>query len=633
MSPRELPRLKVVKKKKKHIFLKIILSLIIITFFSALLFFDYIATNAPEFNPDNLYTKESTVLLYNDNTEFARLGEQNRELVKYEELPQVLIDAIISAEDSRFFEHKGFDLPRFVKASLGQLSGNDKAGGASTITMQLSKNFFTSTESRGIEGIVRKFTDIYISVFKIEKEYTKEEILEYYVNAQYLGAYSYGVKQASLTYFGKNVSDLTLSESAMLAGLFNLPYTYDPYNDIEACEQRKNTVLDLMYRHGYISDEQRVDAKKITVESMLDKNKENNNAYQDFIDTLVDQVIKETGNNPYVVPMVIHTTLNPDIQVTVNKIMNNSKNFKDNVIQTGIAITSVDNGSILAIGAGRNKTGVRQYNYATMIKRHPGSTIKPFMDYGPLFEYNGATPSTVLADTPYTYSDGTPITDADRGYRGNMTIKEALAQSRNIPALIAFQQVDKSKIANYVHSFGIDYGPNLYESASIGAFEGVSPLTMSAAYGAYARGGYYIEPYSYTKIVYRQTDVEYNRTIKRTQVCSLKTAKYINDILMYALNQGAIGKIDHLNTEVAVKTGTSTVGGTAIRQYNLSADAILDSWACLYSREYSIALWYGYDKISHQYYMSTNDGTVGRKILAAKLSKVLFQTNSKLYTS
>ena len=109
MSPRELPRLKVVKKKKKHIFLKIILSLIIITFFSALLFFDYIATNAPEFNPDNLYTKESTVLLYNDNTEFARLGEQNRELVKYEELPQVLIDAIISAEDSRFFEHKGFD--------------------------------------------------------------------------------------------------------------------------------------------------------------------------------------------------------------------------------------------------------------------------------------------------------------------------------------------------------------------------------------------------------------------------------------------------------------------------------------------------------------------------------------------
>ena len=633
MSPRELPKLKVKQKKKRHIFLKIILSLIIITFFGALLFFDYIATNAPEFNPNNLYTKESTVLLYNDNTEFARLGEENRELVKYDELPQVLIDAIISAEDSRFFEHNGFDLPRFIKASMGQVSGNSQAGGASTITMQLSKNFFTSTESKGIEGILRKFTDIYISIFKIEKQYSKEEILEYYVNAQYLGAHTYGVKQAALTYFGKSVSDLSLSESAMLAGLFNLPYSYDPYNNIEACEQRKNVVLDLMYRHGYINEEQRDDAKRITVESMLDTNKENNNAYQDFIDTLVEQVIRETGNNPYTVPMVIHTTLNPDIQVTVNKIMNNSKNFKDNVIQTGIAITSSDDGSILAIGAGRNKTGVRQYNYATMIKRHPGSTIKPFMDYGPLFEYNGANPSTTLADTPYTYSDGTVIFDADRQYRGIMTIKEALAQSRNIPALRAFQQVDKAKIANYVHSFGIDYGPNLYESASIGAFEGVDPLTMSAAYGAYARGGYYIEPYAYTKIIYRQSGIEYNRTIKRTRVCSYQTAVYMNEILKYALNQGAIGKIDHANTEVAVKTGTSTVGGAAIRQYNLSADAILDSWACLYSREYSIAIWYGYDKISHQYYMSTNDGTVGRKILAAKLSKVLFQTNSKLFTS
>ena len=633
MSPRDLPKLKVKHKKKRHIFLKIILSLIIICFLSALLFFDYIATNAPEFNPNKLYSKESTVLLYNDSTEFARLGEENRELVKYEELPQVLIDAIISAEDSRFFEHNGFDLPRFIKASLGQLSGNSNAGGASTITMQLSKNFFTSTESRGVEGIIRKFTDIYMSIFKIEKNYTKEQILEYYVNAQYLGAYSYGVKQASLSYFGKSVSDLTLSESAMLAGLFNLPYTYDPYNDIEACEQRKNLVLDLMYRHGYINEEQRTDAKRITVESMLDTNKENNNKYQDFIDTLVEEVIKETGNNPYVVPMKIYTTLNPNVQETVNKIMNNSKNFNDNVIQTGIAITSSDNGAILAIGAGRNKTGVRQYNYATMIKRHPGSTIKPFMDYGPLFEYKGATPTTTLADSPYTYSDGTPIYDADRGYRGIMTIKEALAQSRNIPALKAFQQVDKKLISDYVHSFGIDYGANLYESASIGAFDGVDPLTMSAAYGAYARGGYYIEPYAYTKIIYRQTGIEFNRTIKRTKVCSEQTAKYINDILMYALEQGAIGKIDHAKTQVAVKTGTSTVGTAAIKQYKLSADATLDSWACLYSKEYSIAIWSGYDKISHQYYMKTMEGVYQRKVLAAKLSKVLFQTNSKLMTS
>lgn len=629
MAAVKLPKLKVKQKKKRHIFLKIILSLFICLFLACILFFEYISVNAPVFDGEALYSKESTVLLYNDETEFARLGSENRELVTYDELPQSFIDAIIATEDARFFEHNGFDLPRFIKASIGQISGNKNAGGASTITMQLSKNFYTSTQSKGIEGIIRKFTDIYISIFKIEKEYSKKQILEYYVNAQYLGANAYGVKQAAYTYFGKNISDLTLVESAMLAGIFNSPYSYDPYNDLEACEQRKNTVLELMYRHGYITEEQLKDNKSISVSSLLDTNKSNSNTYQDFIDTLVEEVIEETGNNPYEVPMIIYTTLNPSIQETVNKIMNNSKNFKDNVIQTGIAITSSQDGSILAIGAGRNKTGVRQFNYATMLKRQPGSAIKPFMDYGPLFEYNNANPNTILLDAPYTYSNGTPIYNADRTYRGNMTIKEALAQSRNIPALKAFQQVDKNLIANYVHSFGIDYGPYLYESASIGGFEGVSPLTMSAAYGAYARGGYYIEPYAYTKIIYRDTKIEYTKNIKKIKVCSKTTARYITEILMYALDKGAIGNIDHAKTEVAVKTGTTNVGSAAIKQYNLSSDAIMDSWACLYTKEYSVSIWYGYDKISSKYYMSTLDGN-GRKILAAKISKVLFQTNSKL---
>ncbi|MBR1417082.1 MAG: transglycosylase domain-containing protein [Bacilli bacterium] len=631
MKKSDMPRLK--KRKKRHILLNIFLVIIICLFLGVFTFATYIVLNAPDFDIKNLYTKEATVLLYNDETEFARLGTENRELVKYSELPEVFIDAIIATEDSRFFQHDGFDLARFIKASYGHLEGNNLAGGASTITMQLSKNFFTSTEASGIEGIIRKFTDIYMSVFKIERKYTKEEILEYYVNAQYLGAHTYGVKQAAVTYFGKNISDLTLPESAFLAGLFNAPSAYNPYNNIEAAEQRKNQVLELMYKHGYINEEQLNDAKSITVASLIDESNDNTNIYQDFIDTLIDEVIEETGLNPYNTPMIIHTTMDPKVQETLNKIMNNPKNFKNKVIQAGIAITSTENGAILGIGAGRNKTGVRQYNFATMIKRHPGSAIKPFMDYGPLFEYEGATPETTLQDSPYTYSDGTPIKDADRLYRGTMTIKEALAQSRNIPALKAFQMVDKKLISNYVHSFGIDYGENLYESASIGAFNGVSPLTMSAAYGAYARGGYYIKPYAYTKIVYRDTSQEYIKNVKKVKVCSATTAKFINDILLYAINKDVVGNIDRAHTEVAGKTGTSTVGNAAIKQYNLDPSAIMDSWACLYTKEYSVAIWYGYDVISHKYYMSPVDGMVGRRVLAAKISKVLFQTNSKLVTS
>lgn len=629
MSEVKLPKLKV--KKKRHILLCIFLSIVICLFLTFAGFITYIVLNAPDFDIKNLYTKESTVLLYNDKTEFARLGTENRELVDYDELPQVLIDAVIATEDARFYQHNGFDLARFVKASIGQLEGNSSAGGASTITMQLSKNFFTSTEAKGIEGIIRKFTDIYMSVFKIERKYSKEEILEYYVNAQFLGNGTYGVKQASKLYFGKDVGDLTLPEAALLAGIFNAPSSYDPFHNIEAAEQRKNQVIDLMNRHGYINDEQKEDAKSITVASLLDTTKESNE-YQDFIDTVVDQVIEETGLNPYTTPMIIYTTMDTKVQNTVNKIMKNNKNFKDKTIQAGIAVTSSKDGSILGIGGGRNKSGARQYNFATMIKRHPGSSIKPFMDYGPLFEYNGATPSTTIEDAPYTYSNGQPILNADRTYAGTMTIKEALAQSRNIPALKAFQQVSKKKISNYVHSFGIDYGSELYESASIGAFNGVSPLEMSAAYGAYARGGYYIKPYAYKKIVYRDSGEEYTRIVKKNKVCSETTAKYINDILTYAINQGALGNIDHASTQVAGKTGTSTVGGEAIRKYHLDPSAIMDSWACMYTKEYSIGIWYGYDKISHKHYMKPWDGTVGRRTLSAKLSKVLFQTNSKLVT-
>ena len=316
-----------------------------------------------------------------------------------------------------------------------------------------------------------------------------------------------------------------------------------------------------------------------------------------------------------------------------NKIMNNSKNFKDKVIQAGIAITSSEDGRVIAIGAGRNKSGVRQYNFATMISRHPGSSIKPFMDYGPLFEFNGATPETVLYDTPYTYTNGTNIYNADRTYRGAMTIKEALAQSRNIPALKAFQQVDKTKISNYVHSFGIDYGDILYESCSIGGFEGVSPLQMSAAYGAYARGGYYIEPYAYTKIVYRDTDEVYTKNIKRVKVCSWQTAKYINDILIYAQQRGALGSLNVGSGDVAVKTGTSTVGGAGIRKYKLNPSAIMDSWACLYSADFSVAIWYGYDTIDSKHYMLPNTGDLGRMRISRKVVNTILKTSKRLTTS
>ena len=449
-------------KSKKQIILIAIMMFCILFFLLTILFGLYIIISSPKFSKDQLYNKELSVMYDINGDEYAELGSENRELVTYEDLPEVLIDAIVATEDSRFFQHNGFDIARFVKASLGQAAGQN-AGGTSTLTMQVVKNTFTSTESHGIKGIIRKFTDIYMSIFKVEKNYTKEQIMEFYVNAPYLGNSSYGVEAASQSYFGKSVSDLTLTEAALIAGLYQAPHAYDPYNNPEAATNRRATVLSLMRKHGYITKEQQELANSISIQSLLlpkDQVKDNN-INQGFVDTVVEEVIKKTGNNPYDVPMLIYTTMDPKGQSVLNGIMNGeSFQFVNDEVQMGITITSVKDGSIVAVGAGRNRVGERQYNYATMIKRHPGSAAKPFFAYGPLIEYNNASPATYFFDLPYSYSNGQSVSNADKGHRGIMNMKTALASSRNIPAIQAFQQVDKEKISEFAHNVGIDYGKN-----------------------------------------------------------------------------------------------------------------------------------------------------------------------------
>ena len=223
---------KKIKNNKKNNILNNICLIIIILFFLGIVtvsgFFYYIYMSAPEFKGELLYKKESSNIYDSKGDLIASIGTEKRQIVTYEELPQVLIDAIVATEDSRFFEHDGFDIYRFMKAGVGFLKGED-AGGASTLTMQLSKNTYTSTNAKGFDGIVRKFTDIYMSIFKIEKDYSKEQIIEFYVNAPYLGAGSYGVQMASRTYFDKDITDINLVEAAMIAGLFQAPGEYDPY--------------------------------------------------------------------------------------------------------------------------------------------------------------------------------------------------------------------------------------------------------------------------------------------------------------------------------------------------------------------------------------------------------------------
>ncbi len=589
----------------------------------------YVIINSPKFDTSNLYSKESSVLLDKNGNEFARLGTENRELVNYEELPQVLVDAIVATEDSRYFQHNGVDLARFSKAVIGQLMGRSDAGGGSTLTMQVVKNTYTSTVSGGIQGIIRKFTDIYMSVFKVEKSYTKEQIIEFYVNIPYLGSGAYGVEQASQIYFNKSVDELSLVEAATIAGLFQAPDAFDPYKYPTKAENRRNIVLNLMCRHGYITEEQRDLAKSIPLESTLNSNSKSVNKYQGFVDTVVMEIIDRTGNDPATTSMTIYTTLDPTKQDVIEDIYSTYK-WKNEKVQAAMTVIDVKDGSISAIGAGRNKKTERSLNYATSIKRHPGSTAKPIFDYGPAIEYlNWSTGQTVVDDT-FKYSGGGSIKNWDNGFKGIMTAKTALAQSRNIPALYAFQQLNQNQIKEFVTNLNIKPAYEndfINESHSIGGFDGVNPLQMAAAYATFARGGTYIEPYSFTKLEYTNSGETYTVKPKKTKAMSESTAYMINMMLKYAVDSGAVSANKPGGTDVASKTGTSTVSSAAKKANGIKGSIVGDSWQITYSPDLCISLWYGYENlVSKDYYLTQNEGSSQRKAITKILS-------SKLLTS
>ena len=233
------------RKRAKSLFL-IILLLGIIGILAFIVFFIMVILASPDFNVEKLERSETTIIYDNKKNVIATLGSEKREKLEYDELPEVLVDAIVATEDSRFFQHNGVDAPRFTKAVLGQLAGASDAGGGSTLTMQVAKNNFTSREAEGLQGIIRKFTDIYLSIFKIERAFTKQEIIEYYVNEPFLGSNSYGVEQASQTYFGKPAKQMNLAEASIIAGLFQAPGAYDPYQDAEAAEALLNKLAMLL---------------------------------------------------------------------------------------------------------------------------------------------------------------------------------------------------------------------------------------------------------------------------------------------------------------------------------------------------------------------------------------------------
>ena len=600
------------QKKGKKIFkicLIIFFALCILGFIAVGLFIGYIIKKAPTFNPENLYKQESSIFYDINGDVYATLGSEKRENVTYDELPEVLVNAIVATEDSRFFQHNGVDWARFLKATFFQLLGKSDAGGASTITMQVSKNDVTQdTTSTGIKGIIRKFTDVYMSLEQIEKKYTKEQIMEFYVNSYYLGGGASGVEQACQTYFGKSVSEINLAEASIIAGLFQLPGAYDPLVYPEKTEIRRKTVLNLMVRHGYITEEEKDAALAIPVQDLLvgEAKTSNNEKNLGFINTVVEQLIAEFGEekgNPYTNSMEVWTTMDSEKQDHINKIMSGETwDWENDEVTAGIAAIDTKTGAIVAIGGsdGGRKIVQRGFNSATKIKKQIGSTSKPLYDYAPGIEYENWSTYQPFTDEKYAYSNGTEINNWDVKYEGFLTARTALAHSRNVSALKAFQANKNSNIKKFVTSVGLHpeiEGGSIHEAHAIGGYNGEAPLSMAAAYASFGNGGYYIEPYSYTKVVFRSNDEVVEKQINKTKAMGEDTAYMVYDMLISSAKYG-LGNQSNINgATFGAKTGTSNFDDATKKAKGLPDNAINDYWVTGVSPDYAISVWYGYTKV------------------------------------
>lgn len=596
-------------------------------------FFNYVVENSPEFNEDALTMSQSTKIYDSSGVEIAELGVEKREIIKYDDLNESVIDALIATEDSRFFQHNGFDAPRFLVASVKQAFNDSGAGGASTITMQVAKNSYnkeTAGVTKGFKGIFRKFSDIYMAIFKIEKKYSKEEIIEFYLNNHFLGNNAYGIEQAAQTYFDKKARDLNPGEAAILIGLYQAPSANNPYRNPETSTKRRAEVLYLMKKHGYITAEEESILNKVAITGLLNY-KKGDQKYYSYLNTVVDEAIAKYGVNPHTNSLLIYTNMNINNQTIIDDVMSGkSYKWENPVVQAGIAVVDIWNGKVLAIGGGRNQDGDRKFNFATSTKRQIGSTSKPIFAYGPGMEYNNWSTYKLFNDQKYQYSSGQTINNADRKHKGIITLRNALAESRNVPALKAFQQVENNKIFQFAKSLGLKLEPeaertgHLHEAYSIGSYTGSNPLEMAAAYAAFGNGGYYIEPYTISKIVFRDTGEVILHEPDKKQVMSSSTAFMITDVLKSAV-QSVSASAEVKGVNVAAKTGTTNHSAQTLHKFNLPSSALNDAWVIGYDPNVVVSIWYGYEPISSKYYTTNLSAYVQRKNLFTATAGKIFK--------
>ena len=615
------------KKSKKGFILKTLLILFLLVIVAGFGVAAKIVTDinksTSDFNINSLISKSSSVMCYYDDTtgewvDFEFVGTEStgtRDNVYYEDLPQVLVDAVVATEDARFFTHNGIDIPRIAKAFYSLATSGEISSGGSTITQQLIKNAYYLNKEDKVNKWERKVGEILLAL-KVEQKVSKEDIIVDYLNMIQFGnsLSTLGISAASHYYFDKDVQELTLPEAALLAGVLNQPSRYDPYYNLQEATERRNTVLDLMERHGYITSEEAAAAKAIPVENYLKKQSSSSTdtytAYQSYYDNVLAE-LNEIGVDPYEESIRIYTNMDVDLQEYAESIgAGELFTWDTDVLETSMTLVETHTGKVLCTLGGREYVGV-QNPYDTSAARtnrtrerhQPGSSLKPIITYAAAFEFLDWSTGQYISNETYDYY-GIQIHNWDGEEGGDISLTEALKLSYNNPAMYTTEyvrdEIGTDGYINYLESFGFDLSDESFDlQYAIGGWEhGVTTLQTAGAYAALSNEGTYIEPHFIYKIEYLDSNKEDLMVTEEAiaaaeEIISPESSFMIREVLRSYSKERYAGM--NIPYNVCAKSGTTNYDDALCEQYGLEQYSAKDSLLNAFTEDYAVSVWVGYD--------------------------------------
>lgn len=525
---------------------------------------------------------DRTSIIYDGQSDMVtRLhGVQDRTWVSISELQPSTVYAFISAEDARFFEHEGVDVIRIAGAIVADIKAGSYVQGASTISQQLIKLSHLTSE----KTISRKAEEAALA-YEMERQYSKEDILEMYLNYVYFGGGYYGIEAAAEGYFGVHASDLTLDQSAMLAGILKSPSGYAPHINYAASINRRNNILRLMRDYGYITDDEKKQASAKRPTILHDKNEEYSGYYTDAVTKSAAALMGITVDELIRGGYSIYSAMDSDIQHYCEEMFKNGELFPAEDSEAAIVVLEPSTGMVVAMVGGRSYTGGISFNRATDIRRQPGSVIKPVIAYAPAFEYLNYTAADMILDEETTFADYTPSNYGNK-YYGWVTVREAVTKSLNVPAVKTLSEVGVERAKDFAKRCGIEFDDKDDSLAlALGGFTyGVSPLQIAGAYSCFASGGIYNTPTLIKKITDRNGLTVYEYRPDNRRVMSEANAYILTSMLKSVVTEGTGHRLNTLDIPIAGKTGTVGL-----------ANGNRDAWMAGYTPEYTAVVWQGYD--------------------------------------